>query len=115
MSGDGAHAVFDDPVDAIRASLEIERSISDTAATQGIGLRVRCGLHAGVTERREKDFFGTAVNRAARVMSVAHGGQVLLSQAVAVLIAERLPQGATLRDLGSVRLRVLANPERVYQ
>ena len=48
-------------------------------------------------------------------MSVAHGGQVLLSQAVAALVSDRLPDGVSLRDLGSVRLRDLANPERVYQ
>ena len=46
----------------------------------GLQLRVRCGLHAGIVERRDNDFFGTAVNRAARIMSAAHGGQILLSQ-----------------------------------
>ena len=48
-------------------------------------------------------------------MSVAHGGQVLLSEAVALLVRGRLPAGVTLRDLGAVRLRDLASPERVYQ
>ena len=48
-------------------------------------------------------------------MSAAHGGQVLLSQAVAMLVADRLPAGVALRDLGAVRLRDLASPERVYQ
>src|SRR5881275_588224 len=48
-------------------------------------------------------------------MSVAHGGQVLLSEAVALLVRGRLPAGVSLRDLGSVRLRDLASPERVYQ
>ena len=68
-----------------------------------------------MTERRDNDFFGGAVNRAARIMSVAHGGQVLLSQAVATLIGERLPPDAGLLDLGTVRLRDLENPERVFQ
>ncbi|TMH61634.1 MAG: adenylate/guanylate cyclase domain-containing protein, partial [Betaproteobacteria bacterium] len=115
MSGDGVHAAFSDPLDAGCASLELQRALADSESTNGIAIRVRCGLHAGVTERRDNDFFGTAVNRAARIMSTAHGGQVLLSQAVAVLVDERLPPGVTLRDLGSLRLRDLASPEHVYQ
>ena len=115
MSGDGAHAAFDDPIDALEATLQLQQALADPAATHGIELRVRCGMHAGVTERRDNDFFGGVVNRAARIMSVAHGGQVLLSQAVATLVGERLPAGATLRDLGTVRLRDLESPERVFQ
>ena len=79
-------------------------------------LAVRCGVHAGVVERRDNDFFGTAVNRAARIMSAAHGGQVLVSQAVATLVNDRLiPGGFTLRDLGVVRLRDLTSVEHVFQ
>ena len=114
MSGDGVHAVFADPLDAVRATLELQRTLA-LEATEGVALQVRCGMHAGVGERRDNDFFGTAVNRAARIMSVANGGQVLLSQAVAALIGDRLPAGVALRDLGKVRLRDLASPERVYQ
>ena len=61
---------------------------------------MRCGLHAGSDARRDNDFFGTAVNRAARVMSVAHGGQILVSHAVASLVRDRLPDGVALRELG---------------
>jgi len=114
-AGDGVHATFDDPLDAISATLELQQALDDPAATGGIALRVRCGVHVGVDERRDNDFFGPAVNRAARIMSVAHGGQVLLSEAVAMLVRGRLPSDVTLRDLGSVRLRDLASPERVYQ
>ena len=60
-------------------------------------------------------FVLTAVNRAARIMGIAHGGQVLLSKAVADSVLDRLPSDARLHDLGSVRLRDLSNPERVYQ
>jgi predicted ATPase/class 3 adenylate cyclase len=115
MSGDGVHAVFADPLNAVRATLQLQRSLAELEATEGIALQVRCGMHAGVDERRDNDFFGSAVNRAARIMSVAHGGQVLLSQAVAALVGDRLPADIALRDLGNVRLRDLANPERVYQ
>ena len=115
MSGDGLHAVFDDPVDGVEAATALQQALADPGATNGIALRVRCGLHAGVAERRESDFFGPAVNRAARIMGVAHGGQILLSHAAAELVADRLRSAMALRDLGTVRLRDLASPERVFQ
>jgi len=115
MTGDGMHAVFDDPLDGLMATLALQRAIGTAAARNDIPLRIRCGLHSGVAERRDRDFFGKAVNRAARIMATAHGGQVLLSQLVAVQVNERLPTGVGLRDLGLVRLRDLESPERVYQ
>ncbi len=115
MTGDGLHAAFEDPLDALGATLELQQALADPESTAGVALNVRCGLHAGADERRDKDFYGTAVNRAARIMSAAHGGQVLLSQAVAAMIGQRLPGGVALRDLGSVRLRDLALAERVFQ
>ena len=115
MSGDGIHAAFDDPLDALNATLDLQRALADPESTHGISLRVRCGLHAGVNERRDNDFFGPAVNRAARIMSAAHGGQILISEAVAALLRDRLPESMTLNDLGSVRLRDLESPERIYQ
>ena len=72
-------------------------------------------MHAGVVERRDNDFFGSPVNRAARIMSVAHGGQVLLSQAVADCVRDLLPPAVSLRDLGKVRLKDLSTPEHLYQ
>ncbi len=115
MLGDGAHAAFEDPLDAINAAIKMQHGLADPAATGGIALKVRCGLHAGVGERRDNDFFGRAVNRAARIMGVAHGGQVLVSQAVVALVESRLPADVALHDLGNVRLRDLASSERVFQ
>jgi predicted ATPase/class 3 adenylate cyclase len=112
--GDGVHAVFADPVRAIGAALALQQALADPMV-EGITLRVRCGLHLGAVERRDNDYFGTAVNRAARIMGAAHGGQVLVSRAVALIVGGNLPDGATLRDLGTVRLRDLADPEQVYQ
>jgi predicted ATPase/class 3 adenylate cyclase len=115
MAGDGVHAAFADPLDAVKATLELQRALADPATTNGLALKVRCGLHVGADERRDNDFFGRAVNRAARIMSAAHGGQILASEAVALLLRDRTPEKTTLRDLGAVRLRDLAEPERVYQ
>ncbi len=114
-TGDGFYAVFDDALDGIAAAIALQSSLRDTKVTGGLELHVRCGLHLGNVERRDNDFFGTAVNRGARVMSAAHGGQVLLSRVVVETLADRLPDGVALRDLGSARLRDLARPEHVYQ
>lgn len=115
MTGDGAHASFRDPLDAVGATLELQQSLAAPEATQGLALQVRCGVHTGRVEPRDNDVFGTAVNRAARLMSAAHGGQVLLSQAASENVRDRLSAGLELRDLGLVRLRDLANPEHVFQ
>lgn len=115
MLGDGMHAAFDDPTDAVGAALELQRGLAERATTAGVALRVRCGLHLGMAERRGDDLFGSVVNRAARIMGIAHGGQVLLSQAVAGLVLDRLPPSASLRALGKVRLRGFAIPEQIYQ
>lgn len=114
-TGDGVCAIFDDPLDGIAAALAIQRALADPGETNGIELRIRCGLHVGAAEQRDGDYFGTTLNRAARIMSAAHGGQVLLSQGVAEMVLDRLPPGAGLRDLGSIRLRDLASPARIYQ
>ena len=77
-TGDGMHAVFDNVLDALGATLALQQALANPAATHGVSLRVRCGLHVGEVERRDNDYFGSPVNRAARIMSAAHGGQVLL-------------------------------------
>ena len=113
-TGDGIHAAFDDAVDALHATVELQRALA-AENPEGLGLTVRCGLHRGPAEARDGDYFGPALNRAARLMAAAHGGQVLLSQAVADAVAGRLPPPAALRPLGEVRLRDLDGAEPVHQ
>src|SRR5258705_10141634 len=91
MTGDGLYAAFDDALDAVEATLRMLQALADPDATNGVALRVRCGLHAGIVERRDNDYFGSAVNRAARLMGAAHGGQIILSRAVADSVVGRLP------------------------
>ena len=114
-TGDGIFAAFDDPLNGLQATLAIQRALADPAATSGIPIRVRCAVHVGAVEHRDGDYFGTAVNQAARIMGAAHGGQVLLSQSAAELLKDREPTGVTLSDLGLIRLRGLAAPARAYQ
>jgi hypothetical protein len=72
-------------------------------------------LHAGVCEERDGDYFGPAVNRAARLLAMAGGGQVLVSGAAAELLSDELPDGVGLRELGTHQLKDLSRPERIYQ
>lgn len=113
--GDGMHAVFAQPLDALAATLELQRALDDPAATDGMGLKVRCGLHLGADELRDDDYYGPDVNRAARIMAAGHGGQVLLSGALMHALGGALPPAAALLALGSVRLRDVPRPEALYQ
>lgn len=114
-TGDGLYAAFEDPLNALNAILMLQQALADHEQTAGVQLKLRGGLHFGTVERRDNDFFGPPVNRAARIMGVAHGGQILVSKALADRLAARLPDGASLRDLGGVRLKDLAEPEHIYQ
>jgi predicted ATPase len=114
-TGDGIYAVFAAASDAVACALALQRALALLEGRGLLPLKVRCGLHAGMVERRDDDVFGSAVNRCARIMGAAHGGQVLASQAVFDAAQGRLPAGAALRDLGAVRLRDLANAERLFQ
>jgi len=73
------------------------------------------GLHSGDGRLGGDNYVGTDVNRAARIAAAGHGGQVLLSDATRALVAQRLPAGVTIRDLGSHRLKDLPEPERIWQ
>jgi predicted ATPase len=72
-------------------------------------------LHTGEAEERDGDYFGPALNRVARILAAAHGGQLLLSQATEERIHDALPEGASVRDLGVHRLRDLTRSERIFQ
>jgi len=114
-TGDGLHAVFGDPVAAVSAAVALQREVFAIGAAVGIAFKIRCGLHAGIAHERDGDYFGAAVNRAARIMDAANGGQVLLSQSVVDLGRPRFPAAIDLLPLGRVRLRDLTAPEDVWQ
>ena len=106
--GDGVAAAFTSADAAVRAAIDAQLAMAD------IGLSVRIGIHTGEVEPVGDDFLGRSVNRAARVMGLAHGGQVLLSDVTARLVRS-VTGDVGLADLGSHRLRDLAEPERLWQ
>jgi predicted ATPase/class 3 adenylate cyclase len=114
-TGDGFHAVFSSTSNAVSAALAGQSSLQNGNWDLPEPLRVRMGLHSGEAQLRDGDYYGSAVNRAARLMGAGYGGQVLLSDVTAKLIRESLPEGAELVDLGEYYLRDLAVPERVFQ
>ncbi len=98
-TGDGVHGVFATAQAAVSAAVAMQLGIADEDFG-GVGeLRVRMGLHSGVAEIRDGDYYGPSVNRAARVMSAAHGGQIVVSHATEELLTDSLPDG--LRAGGS--------------
>ena len=115
MTGDGMYAAFDQAADALNATVSLQQALDALESNSGFQLRVRAGLHLGMVERRDDDLFGSAVNRAARIMKAAHGGQILVSQAVVDKVGDRLPRWSRCAISARVRLRDLATSERVYQ
>jgi class 3 adenylate cyclase len=81
MTGDGVHASFVTAEDALAAAIAGQRGVANEAWGETGALRVRMGLHTGAADVRDGDYYGSSVNRAARVMAAAHGGQVVVSHA----------------------------------
>src|SRR6516165_12113875 len=113
--GDGFGAAFSRAGEAVAAALAAQRALAAQDWPEGISLKVRMGLHTGEADERDGDYFGPEVNRAARLMAIAHGGQIVCSQTTADLVAGHLPAGVSLVDLGVHRLRDLSEPLRVFQ
>ncbi len=113
--GDAFCAAYARPEDAAAGALEAQRALaaSDFAAVDG--LRVRMAIHLGSADERDGDYFGPPLNRVARLVSVGHGGQIVLSGVAAEMLRGTLAPDVALRDLGEHRLKDLAQPEHVFQ
>ncbi|GLB82137.1 transcriptional regulator [Mycobacterium kiyosense] len=107
--GDSFVAAFACASDAVACALALQRAPLAP-------IRIRIGLHAGEIQLRDEgNYAGPTINRAARVRDLAHGGQTVLSGVTAELVADRLPDGVWLTDLGSYPLKGVPRPERVVQ
>jgi len=115
-TGDGIHAVFDSPRDAVLCALDGQRTLAGNHWPEETGpLKVRMGMHTGECQERDGDYYGTTVNQAARIMGLGHGGQILLSGVTAVLLNDRPPSGGSFLRLGAYQLKGLLQSEDIYQ
>jgi predicted ATPase/class 3 adenylate cyclase len=118
--GDAFAAAFHTAPDALKAALEVQRALV-CEAWQPAPIKVRMGIHtgaaqAGMLEERAGGYVGyLTLTRVQRVMSTAHGGQVLLSNATAELVRSELPKHVSLRDMGEHHLKGLVNPDHLWQ
>jgi class 3 adenylate cyclase len=110
--GDAFLVIFRDAPSAVAAAVEAQRALATADWPDGGTIAVRMGLHSGEGVRGGDDYVGLDINRAARIASAAHGGQVLVSDSIRALAARTLPAGVALRDVGEHRLKGLEAPER---
>ena len=97
----------------VRAGLRV--LLAGASWPEGLEPRVRIAIHTGEAHERDGDFFGPALNRAARLRALAPGAATLLSQATTEIVHDHLPPGTELIDLGSMELRGLSRPEQVFE
>jgi predicted ATPase/class 3 adenylate cyclase len=113
--GDAFCAAFATAPNALNAAVDAQRALGSEDFSAVHGLRVRMGLHTGYADERDADYFGPTVNRVARLMSIGHGAQVLLSDATHALVQNDAPPDTIFTNLGSHRLKDLAQPEHVWE
>ncbi len=110
LAGDQFVAAFHQVPHALAAASEAQEQIGAENWPEHTPIRVRIGIHIGVADERDGDYFGPVLNRTARIVSAAHGGQTLLSGAAAALAP-----GLDLTDLGEHRLKDLAEAQHLWQ
>jgi predicted ATPase/class 3 adenylate cyclase/DNA-binding CsgD family transcriptional regulator len=113
--GEAHRTAFADPAAALSAAVAIQRAAGAEPWPSHLPIGVCMALHSGACAERDGDYVGPVVNRAARLLDVGHGGQVLVTAATYALLAGRLSGGIGFRDLGEQRLRDLGRAERVFQ
>ncbi|MGB3763326.1 MAG: adenylate/guanylate cyclase domain-containing protein [Ornithinimicrobium sp.] len=112
ISGDGYGVAFARVGQAVDAALAVQRHLNAEPWPEGVQVRVRSSIHTGESEERSGNYYGSPVNYAARLMAAAHGGQILVSEVAATLLARR--SDIELVDLGSVALRGATSPMVVF-
>jgi class 3 adenylate cyclase/tetratricopeptide (TPR) repeat protein len=113
--GDAFCAAFRTAPDALAAAYAAQQWLAAADWSDVGGLRVRIALHTGIADERAGDYFGPPLNRVARLLAIAHGGQVILSRAASDLVRDDLPAGVELHDLGEHHLKDLVRPEHIFQ
>jgi predicted ATPase/class 3 adenylate cyclase len=114
-TGDGLCAAFPTAAAALGAAVAGQIALAGAEWKSSRPLQVRMAVHAGAAEHRAGNYFGPTLNRTARLLGTAAGGQIVCSEAAAHLAGDRRAPGIELIDLGEHRLADLARPERVFQ
>ncbi|GMQ98883.1 MAG: hypothetical protein BMS9Abin17_1415 [Acidimicrobiia bacterium] len=114
-AGDQFCAAFSSPQQAIVAAVASQTALA--AEEWGVvgPLLVRMAVHSGNADERDGDYFGPPLNRCARLLSTAHGGQIVVSSSAEQLLRDDPPPGVDFKDLGAHTLKDLNRPEQVYQ
>ncbi len=113
--GDAFFVAFTRASDAVSAAVAAQRALASHNFAEGVAVAVRMSLHTGEPSVVAEGYIGLDVHHAARIMSVGHGGQVLLSQTTRDLVEHDLPDGVSLLDLGEHHLKDLQRPSHLYQ
>jgi len=113
--GDAFFYAFARARDAVNASVEVQRAHAVAKWPDGATVRVRIGLHTGEPVVGEEGYHGLDVVRAARICTVARGGNVLLSETTRALLGSSLPQGVSVFPIGERHLKGIDEPERVFE
>jgi predicted ATPase/class 3 adenylate cyclase len=113
--GDSRFLVFGTAADALAAIAEVQVRLAATDWVTPRPIRVRASIHTGTAGVQLGDYYGSAVNRAARLRGIAHGGQTVMSRSAWELVQDQVPDGVTIRDMGEHGLKDLTRPEHVYQ
>lgn len=114
-TGDGFHAAFANAPDAIEAAIAAQKALQAEPWSEAAAIRVRMALHTGAADLRAGDYYGPAVNRAARLAALGHGGQTLVSEVTHELCRDLVPPETTFKRLGEHHLKGLARPEAVFE
>jgi predicted ATPase/class 3 adenylate cyclase len=113
--GDSAFLAFGTARAAVSAATDLQLALRREPWPPPVQLRVRIGVHVGEVINRDGNLYGDVVNRTARLRSLGHGGQTLLTTAVYELVRDTLPPNAGVVDLGEHRMKDLIRAERVWQ
>jgi predicted ATPase/class 3 adenylate cyclase len=113
--GDAFFVAFARATDAVSAAVAAQHALAAHTWPEGARVRVRMGLHTGEPSLSGEGYVGVDVHRAARIMSAAHGGQVLLSQTTKGLVEHALPDGVSLKDMGEHHFKGLPRASHLFQ
>jgi class 3 adenylate cyclase len=113
--GDAFCIAFGSAKDAVMAAVAAQRAIAAHDWDEGIAPRVRMGLHTCEPHQSDEGYVGVGLHRAARICTLGHGGQVLLSRSTAGIADDQEITGVSARDLGEQTLKSFDRAERVYQ